>query len=365
MGRQRTSLRAAPRVFPEHRRLRAVGLRCARVATVLAAVLAATAAQAEKTDVIILANGDHLTGEIKGMSRGRLDFNTDDAGRPSIEWSKVARVTSTHAFEVELASGIKYYGTLQSPEDFRVLVGSDKADTFPVTDIVTITPMDALFWSRVKASFDLGFTLTKASSSMTLSGDGTFAYRGQHFGGALDFNGYWQRFSDSTHVGQFSATLTGTYYFLPNWLAQLQLIFNHNDELQLDARIGVGGGVAYALVRSNWTEFWISWGLLASYEQYTNVEPNENIAAYVGGDWEAYIYDSPKLSAGTTVEILPILNELWRTRGSLTFKIKYEVFKDFFVGTNFTFNFDTEPPDVTAAHTDYLLSLTIGWSYRQ
>ncbi|MGO8969403.1 MAG: DUF481 domain-containing protein [Myxococcaceae bacterium] len=333
-------------------------------AALLFGVLWATVAQAEKTDLVVLVNGDHLTGEVKGMSLGKLDFSTDDAGRLSIEWIKVARITSTHVFEVELSSGKKYYGTLQSPADGQVLVGSEAADVFPVLDIITLTPMDAYFWARVKTYLDFGLTLTKASSSMTLSGDGEFAYRGQHFGGAFDFNTYWQRDKNATAVGQLSLNLTGIYYF-SKWRAQLQLGFDHNDELDLTARVDLGGGVAYPIVRNNWTQLWLSGGLVGAREAYTNTEPNSNLAAYVGGDWQTFVYDSPKLSAGISVQIVPVLTELWRTRGTANFKVKYEVFHDFYVGTNFSFTFDTQPPDPTASHTDYLFSFTIGWSYRQ
>ena len=364
MGPERTSLRATLRVVPGKRRSWAYLLRQSRTATLLTGLLAATPARAAKTDVIILDNGDHITGEIKGMSQGKLDFKTDDADRPSIKWNKIARITSTHAFEVELASGRKYYGTLQSPADHEVLVGTEAKDTFPSVEIVAITPMDEYFWSRVKADLDLGFTLTKASSSMTLSGDGDFGYRGQRFGGDLSFNGYWQRFSDATHVGQFSSTLTGTYYFT-KWRAELQLGLDHNDELQLSVRVDLGTGLAYPIIRNGWNELWLSFGVVGSYEQYTSVEPQGNIALYGGAAWQAFIYDTPKLTAGTSLQLVPVLNELWRTRGTLKFQVKYEVFKDFFVGTNFSFTFDTQPPDPTAAHTDYLLSLTVGWSYRE
>lgn len=182
-----------------------------RVASLLAALLAGRA-EAEKTDVVVLINGDHLTGEIKGMSRGQLDFKTDDAGRPSIEWVKIARVTSKHIFEVELGSGKKYYGTLSSPAEQRVQVGTEEADVFTVEEIINLTPMDEWFWARVKANLDLGFTLAKSNKALTLSGDGDFSYRGEHFGGAIDFNTYVQNDANSTAVGQITGTLTGTYF---------------------------------------------------------------------------------------------------------------------------------------------------------
>ncbi len=367
MGPERTSLCAEPRAFPGGRRWWGYfrsQLRLASLATFLGGFLAAGAAHAEKTDVVVLGNGDHFTGEIKGMSRGKLDFKTDDVGRISIEWIKIATITSIHSFEVELASGKKYYGPLSSPQEYDLQVGPEKTDVVPMVEVITLTPMDEFFWSKVKASLDLGLTLAKSNSSMTLSGDGSIAYRGQHFGGGFDFNTYWQRDKNSTTVGQLSMNLTGTYYF-SKLRVQLQLGYDHNDELDLTYRVDLGAGVAYPVVRDKWNELWLSTGLVAAQEQYSTGEPSVNLAAYVGEDWEAFIYDSPKLSAGISSQIIPVLSELWRTRGNVTAKVKYEVFYNFFVGCNFSFTFDTKPPDPAAAKTDYLLSITVGWSYRQ
>jgi hypothetical protein len=333
-----------------------------RVAPLLAVLLAGRAA-ADKTDVVVLLNGDHLTGEVKGMSRGQLDFKTDDAGRPSIEWVKVARLTSKHTFEVVLSSGEKHYGTLSSPLDQKIQVGTEQADVFTVEDIITLTPMDDLFWARVKANLDLGFTLAKSNKALTLSGDGDFAYRGEHFGGAIDFSTYIQNDANSTAVAQVTASVTGTYYFT-KWLIQLQFGATHNDELDLQLRLDISLGTAYPVVRNNTMELWLSAALVGVRETYTGGTPNLNLASALGGEWDVFVYDHPKLNASVAAALIPVLTELWRTRGNATIKVKYELFYNFYVGLNFTFTFDTQPPDPTASHTDYLLSITIGWSYR-
>jgi Protein of unknown function, DUF481 len=366
MALHRTSLPAAPAVirrpgFPGARFPSPHGL---QLVLLLGVLLGARTTHAEKTDIVVLKNGDHFTGEIKGMSRGKLDFKTDDVGRISIEWLKVARVVSIHPFEVELASGAKYYGVLQSPVDESLQVGAEAANTFPLTEVITVTPMDDYFWARVKAYLDLGFTLAKSNQALTLSGDGEFAYRGQHFGGALDFNTYIQNDKNTTAVGQGSVNLTGTYYFT-NWRVAVQFGGDHNDELDLKLRLDLSAGVAYPLFRNKSMEFWLSGGLIGVRELYTSGTPNLNLAAYIGGEWQAFRYDSPKLDSTISVQLIPVLSELWRTRGNISVKVKYELFYNFNVGINFTYTFDTEPPDPTAAHTDYLLSLTIGWTYRE
>jgi hypothetical protein len=77
--------------------------RGARVALlVLCACLAAgTAVAAPKVDVVVLQNGTRVVGEIRTMSRGKLELKTDDMGTLEIEWGNVSEVTAPEYFEVE------------------------------------------------------------------------------------------------------------------------------------------------------------------------------------------------------------------------------------------------------------------------
>ena len=59
----------------------------------LAASLLAMPAIAAKTDVIVLVNGDRITGEVKNLSYGQLKFKTDHMGTVYIEWDKIASVS--------------------------------------------------------------------------------------------------------------------------------------------------------------------------------------------------------------------------------------------------------------------------------
>ena len=59
------------------------------LATVFAFV-SLSASAAAKTDIVIVVNGDSLTGEVKSLERGRLRFKTDATDTISIEWDDVA-----------------------------------------------------------------------------------------------------------------------------------------------------------------------------------------------------------------------------------------------------------------------------------
>jgi hypothetical protein len=89
----------------------AASFRHAPRSVLLVVALAAwpAAAAAQKTDVVTMPNGDKITGEVQSLSRGKLDYKTDDLGRLSIEWTKVARIVSRHLFDIEVSDGRSYW----------------------------------------------------------------------------------------------------------------------------------------------------------------------------------------------------------------------------------------------------------------
>ena len=87
-------------------------LRCCAIA--LLGGLWGLPASAAKTDVVVLLNGDRITGEVKELAYGQLKFSTDDMGTLYIEWSKIASLTTAQQLQVELADGRRVFG--QAPE---------------------------------------------------------------------------------------------------------------------------------------------------------------------------------------------------------------------------------------------------------
>jgi hypothetical protein len=88
----------------------AISRACMAVALILLCL--APAAQAAKTDVARLINGDDVTGEIKSLEFGELRYSTDSMGTVSIEWEEVLALTSDQALQVEVSSGARYFGNL-------------------------------------------------------------------------------------------------------------------------------------------------------------------------------------------------------------------------------------------------------------
>src|SRR6201984_2839717 len=71
----------------------------------------------EKTDVLVMKNGDRMTCQIKGLDAGVLYVSFDYIdGTTSVEWSKVAHLESNQLFIVKTEDGSGYTGSLNTAD---------------------------------------------------------------------------------------------------------------------------------------------------------------------------------------------------------------------------------------------------------
>lgn len=324
-------------------------------------LLSSRAEARERTDVVTLRGGLRVPGEILQMSLGRLGLRTDDMGRVSIEWLRVTQIQSTYVFAVEFSSGTTYFGPLHPCPEGELLVGTQSVR---LDQVVSITPVDDGFWNRVRAHADLGFSLAKANTALTLSAGGGFEYRGEMFGTTASFSTYVQGSEQVAATTENSLALSGSYYFKP-WRVSLLGGLDQNAELGLNMRLSTGADMAYAVIRNSFMELWLAAGLTVAWEKYTGVNSDVAVAGFFDTTWQAFRYASPELDTEIELSLLPILNDFGRVRGTATGRVKYEVFSDFNVGLNLMYTFDTRPPDENASRSDYRVTLSVGWSYRR
>jgi hypothetical protein len=339
------------------------------LATSAIAALWAGSAIAAKTDRVILRNGDHITGEVKGLSSGKLDYSTDDAGRLSIEWEKVAQVTSPNQFRIELVTGIRHFGRLGASNlDGFIAVYGVRADTLRIEDVVGITPISASFVERLQSYLDVGFTIAKANQATTFSLSGAVAYRGTAYGSQLKFDSYAQGQESVPTTARNSARQTFSWYLSSHWSAAALAQLEQNDELDLDHRFTGGGVMTRVLAHTNRMELTAGAGVVGIQERFSEAaggESSTGIEGLLALDWSAFRFDSPKLDFSLAFALFPSLSQSGRVRGQGEVRLKYELFKDFHTGILFSDTFDNSPPDESVTKNDYVTTLTIGWSYRR
>jgi hypothetical protein len=122
-------------------------------ASLVALAAMAPPAQAARTDVVVLRNGDRITGEVKTLQFGRLQYKTDDIGTINIEGLDVAELTSSSVFEVEITDSTRYVGSLESRGNATMaVVGDTGTQVLDHAYVVGIYKLDRGFWKRLDGS---------------------------------------------------------------------------------------------------------------------------------------------------------------------------------------------------------------------
>src|SRR5215469_14006289 len=91
----------------------------------------------DKTDIVMLRNGDRLSGDILSVEFGILSLSTDNMSTLSIEWPAVRSVTSKFEFAIERRGGSRYHGVITTSDDGADLIVQSAQGTvrFPMGEV--------------------------------------------------------------------------------------------------------------------------------------------------------------------------------------------------------------------------------------
>ena len=340
---------------------------------VLAIVLAGIAlcpacpSHAARTDVVILQNGDHVTGEVKSLDRGLLKFKTDHMGTFNIEWEYVAKVTSNRLLEVELKSGQRYFGRITSLEGPGMLVVTSAegfAYDVEIADTVRIAQLDEVgsLRDRLDGYVDLGYSSTRATDVTEWSFDAGVNYRDRIRLWELDFQTVQ---SDSGTSESGSSSLTGQQkrFFGNRWFWSGVLQFSQNDSQNLDLRTLLGGGLGRYLVQTNHQLFGLGTGIgyvREDLDDGTSFNSTEVILAF---GYDAFRFDDPELDLSADLVVFPSLTVSGRVRASAEISLRYVLIDDFYAELSWSETYDNKPRSADAARRDYTVTTSLGYTF--
>jgi len=350
------------------------------LAPLVLAFISATAA-AQDEDVLILRNGDRLTGEIRGLSRGNLAFNTDAAGTIQVEWIYVAELSGSETFDIELANGVRFLGFLRAPDETGQLlidVGGTEPVAIPFARVVSMTEIESTFRERLDIDLDFGYDFTKSSDVEILTLGFDMAYRTEVSISAMRFDTKrTDRGENGGLVDQASLDFDYMRLLDDRWLATGLLGFTSNSELEIDLRTTVGGGGGRIFSQSG--QHRIAWlaGLTRIQEQIVDTDIQKQIVdtdettdrttessegfATLLVDWFPSEGNDFDLSGRWTV--FPSLSQSGRYRSEFDLDLEWEIFDDITWGLSFYHDFDSASPSTGKASVDYGIVTTFGLEF--
>jgi hypothetical protein len=326
---------------------------------------------------VVLRNGNEITGEIKKLDRGKLEYSTDDMGRVYIEWDQIYRIASKDRFHIELVDGRAYFGSIEETAEIKrmVIVGNTKygAETeirieVDLLSVVHITPMEARFYERLKGYLDVGFGYQKANSLTTLSVGADLTYHARRWEVTFTASSYYSKQTDAESTRRHNFSLAGTRFLPKKWSGNVLTRIEQNKELNLDLRASLTAGVGRNLIQNNRMTLLLAGGLSANNEKYSNTDSSVNNLEALGVlDFETFRYNDPEMDITATLRIFPSLTDLGRVRIEFETRVQYEIFRDIYWGLGIFDNFDSRPPGQEAedvVKNDLGIETTINWKFK-
>ena len=327
--------------------------------------LASSPALAAKTDIVILTNGDRVTGEIKKLEAGILQYNTVTMGTVNIESRFIQTIITEKQQVIETTDGDRWLGKLQKPEDsedVQIVTVRGAVDIDP-GEIVSAWPVEATFLDKMDLSFSVGYEYQKSTGIGNFSGASDFLYRTDQrvFDATFRTNVTTQEAAED----QERLELRFNYQrLLEDWRFRALLAsYESNEALGLDRRITGGGAFGRYLSKTNlnWLNYYV--GAIANAERSVGGEETTSIEAVLGSRWRYFQFATPERILDTSLSVFPSLTESGRWRGDLRTTFKLELLDDLFWTMEFFATYDSEPLDLDAEKSDYGIITGFGWSY--
>jgi hypothetical protein len=337
----------------------------ARAIGVMALLTLSTAAFAAKTDIVVLKNGDRITGEAKSLERGKLEFSTDSMGTVFIEWNDIEEFFSATGQSVELTNGQRFYGPLDKTEDSNMLSVTTPQGPVGVSvdDIISLYPVEAGFWDRLDLSVKLGFSWDKASNVGKYNVGVDAEYRNPRFitRASLSSEVTTQESRDDTSRANFDVS-----HLVHRRNKRYHMLFGaleKNDELGIDLRTLVGAGYGTVPIRSQHNWFSVGGGLAVNHEVPLEGESETNLEAVGLLTYDFYRYSTPERRFRVDLLLFPSLTDLGRWRATFDTNFKLEIIKDLFWDLDFYASYDSEPVSSRGESIDYGITSSVGYKF--
>ena len=335
-------------------------------ATALFIGLLPATSKAAKTDVVVLVNGNAVTGEVKSLEFGSLRYSTDSMGTVSIDWEDIISVSSQQDLQIELTDGTRYFGKLfpaGEPHQVRIVTASEEI-VAESSQIIRITPIETgeRFLERLDGSFSFGIQTQKSSQVTTsnLAADVSYRTRKYLFGTRLN-SSVTDQPSEPTKARQS----VGFNYqrFLPNrWFTDWFTSWEKNDELGIAARASAGVALGRYITQTNKNQLSLAVGAQGARTNYTGED--ESATEGEGKIELRYLHRrlTPETSLRFTSTIYPLLEDVTQYRAESDMSLRWEMFEDLFLDLGVGFSYISDPP-TGAEKSDYTATTSIGYSF--
>jgi hypothetical protein len=327
----------------------------------------------ESQDVIVMKNGDRITGDIKGLSAGVLSVRVRYIdGRISVQWSQVAHLQSDKLYLVQTESGAVYTGKLSTSGEsddppIRIEVAATPEHEVEIAQrqIISLGPTSDNFWHRFDGAVNTGFLYSKGNESVQYNLSSQVAYYRERWSSQISFNSTFAS-SSGANLSTRNQTDIGTLRLLrwTNWFYAGNASFLQSSVQEINLQTTLGAGVGRYLKNSNRASIYVLGGVgwqNAGYKKYTVDQGTQNTAvSFVATEIKAFKFKKTNLDISASV--LPAISGPSRVHFNTNAIYNIRFTPDLSWNFSFYGSWDSRPP-ATFPKSDYGTSSGLSWSF--
>jgi hypothetical protein len=320
----------------------------------------------EKTDVVVLANGDRLTGRILYVQYGILQLSSKHSGSVAIEWPSVRSIISRYAFRVERFGGKSFAGTITtSPDGSMLVISAGKPDEMqiPMAEVSRMLPYDDDIWHRIVGSASLGYNYTKSADVTQASAAIDARYNSEHVDGGL--NGHIIVNHDSGGSNN-QAQLISSVFFLGEQRNFWGFLgeYEGNESLGINARVLGGPLVGRHVYQSSAAGVTAIAGVVYDQEWVTDHGGAQGSAeGLLAAEWRIYKFVYPKVSLDFSAYAFPSISDSPRFRASANVALTLKITDRFALTLSEYGNYDSRPPGQVSENLDYGVNAALTYNF--
>jgi Protein of unknown function, DUF481 len=323
----------------------------------------------ESTDVIIMKNGDHLTGEIKGLKAGVLYVSMKYIlGTSSVQWSEVAHVESKQLFLVKTEDGSVYTGklnTTDSPAGRPIMievveVAGPKVE-IESPKIVTMDVTSTKFLQRFNGNIDSGIIYSKGNQSTQYSLGAQINYPRERWAAGASIS---STLADSTGAAKSTRNQLNldAYHLMrsKNWFYNGMGVFLQSSEQGINSQVTEGAGVGRYVKNTNQTQISIFAGFAGQNTAYLDTASQNLASGLIAGNIQFFRFN--KTNANVTAYLLPIIAQGGRVKFNMNATYYIKIVSNLSWNVSFYSSFDSQPPNHLSG-SDFGSQSGLSWTF--
>ena len=327
----------------------------------------------EKTDVLVMRNGDRLTCEIKSLDSNVLYIKLDYAlGTISLDWSKVDHIESKQLFLVKTQEGSVYSGTLSTtvsfsarPVTIEVLEPSAKKVELDKSQITQVNETAENLLQRFNGEIGLGSTYNRGNQSAQYNLNADVNYPRERWSASAAYSSILSSSNGSSvstrNDFEFSALRLLRWN---NWYYTGVTEFLQSSQQGITLQSTFGGGIGRYLKNTSRASISLTGGFAwqrINYQQGVVTAPTEKVTSgLIATQLNLYHFDRTNLNI--TAILLPALSDPGRVHFNLNTSYYVKIWRGLNWNITVYGNWDNRPPPGFSG-VDYGSTAGLSWKF--